>query len=167
MVKCLAQLWRARVVYLTLCCDGKCKCEKPVRMLSLGVNKSEHILSVAPAEYASRAKSESKQYRSDNKRRRKWFFWLFSIFNSQFMSKTKLVSLGCTSFVFRAWQVNMEFRSDLWTDGQSSRFSITSPELYSYWSSTCKPFMSQRTCGWGRPVKGEREKKTLGTSEAF
>lgn len=78
--------------------------------------------------------------------------------NLQFMSKTKLVSFGSTSFVLSAWHVNIEFKSARWTDGQSRRFSITSPELCSVWSSTCNPFISQRTSGDGRPVNELKRK---------
>lgn len=75
------------------------------------------------------------------------------------MSNTKLVSLGSTSFVLKAWQVNMELRSLLCIAGHRSRFSITSPELCSYWSSTARPFINHRTAGWGRPSVWMREKK--------
>lgn len=71
--------------------------------------------------------------------------------NLQCISSTKLVSLGSTRSVLSAWQVNIEFKSLRWMAGHSNRFSITSPELCSYWSSTGNPLMSQRTSGWGRP----------------
>uniref|UniRef100_A0A182TYV2 Uncharacterized protein n=1 Tax=Anopheles melas TaxID=34690 RepID=A0A182TYV2_9DIPT len=64
-----------------------------------------------------------------------------------------LVSFGSTSFVFIVWQVKMAFRSLRCIVGQSSRFSMTSPEFCSYWSSTITPLISHRTSGCGRPKK--------------
>lgn len=55
--------------------------------------------------------------------------------------------------------MNIALRSDRCTAGHSSRFSITSPVLCSYWSSTSTPLTSQRTCGCGRPVWTENKKK--------
>lgn len=148
------------MVFLTMCCwvgvyivmngkERKCKREY---VGSFQVNKSKHILSIKlphchdTIEWnPTNAKVKANNNRSSEQRHRTQFA------NSQFMSKTKLVSLGSTSLVFSAWHVNIEFKSDLWTDGHSRRFSITSPELCSVWSSTCKPFMSQRTSGDGRP----------------
>lgn len=51
-----------------------------------------------------------------------------------------------------AWHVNTELRSVLWIAGHIRRFSITSPEFCSYWSSTKSPFTSHRTSGCGRPI---------------
>lgn len=134
-------------VYIAENAGKKRKCKRK-KFGSFQVNKSKHILSIRHTTiYLICSQSKSKQI---TKREKENLIW-----NSQFMSKTKLVSLGSTSFVFKAWHVNIEFRSDLCTDGQSKRFSITSPELCSYWSSTCKPFMSHRTCGCGRPVEKE------------
>lgn len=122
---------------------------------SFQVNKSKHILS-KPLLLSKRQSTWSalkrKQTAAKNKAK-------YSIRNSQFMSKTKLVSFGSTSFVFSAWHVKIEFKSDLCTDGHRRRFSITSPELCSYWSSTCKPFISQRTWGCGRPVNEKWNRK--------
>uniref|UniRef100_A0A182IK73 Uncharacterized protein n=1 Tax=Anopheles atroparvus TaxID=41427 RepID=A0A182IK73_ANOAO len=72
--------------------------------------------------------------------------------NLRCKSRTKLLSFGSTSSVLVAWQVKMEFRSERWIAGQSSRFSMTSPELCSYCSSTRMPLMSHLTEGCGRPL---------------
>lgn len=75
----------------------------------------------------------------------------------QCRSSTKLLSLASTSGVFIAWQVNIEFKSDLCTWGHINRFSVKSPVCCSTCSSTISPFTSHRTCGDGRPViKHER-----------
>lgn len=73
-------------------------------------------------------------------------------------SRTKLLSFGSTSSVFVAWQVKMEFRSERWIAGHSNRFSMTSPELCSYCSSTSMPLMSHLTDGCGRPAKERKGK---------
>lgn len=75
----------------------------------------------------------------------------------QCRSSTKLISLGSTSGVFIAWQVNIEFKSDLCTWGHINRFSVKSPVCCSTCSSTISPFTSHRTCGVGRPVINRNE----------
>lgn len=75
----------------------------------------------------------------------------------QCRSSTKLISLASTSGVFIAWQVNIEFKSDLCTWGHINRFSVKSPVCCSTCSSTISPFTSHRTCGVGRPVINRNE----------
>lgn len=97
-----------------------------------------------------------------------WGFWLLEValelekaktaaINStlsvylQCKSSITIASLGSVNFVLTAWQVKIASKSFLDTDGQITLFSITSPALFSYSSSTIKPFTSQRTVGWGCP----------------
>lgn len=84
-----------------------------------------------------------------------------SKWNSQCISSMKLFSLGLSNCVFSAWHVNTEFKSLRCTDGHNSRFSITSPELCSFWLSTSSPFTSQRTCGCGRPRQTHEKGKRM------
>lgn len=98
-----------------------------------------------------------------NKFIRQMFYWYCRYL--QCISSMKLFSLGLSNCVFNAWHVNTEFKSLRCTDGHNSRFSITSPELCSFWLSTSSPFTSQRTCGCGRPIqesqKGEKKGERL------
>lgn len=71
--------------------------------------------------------------------------------NLQCKSKTTIASLGSVNTVLTAWHMKMASKSFLETVGQTRRFSMTSPALCSYWSSTGNPFTSQRTTGSGCP----------------
>lgn len=71
---------------------------------------------------------------------------------SRLMLRTKDVSLGSTFLLFTAWHVNTEFKSWRPMAGQDSLFSMTSPVLCSYSSSTRTPFTNHRTVGSGRPI---------------
>lgn len=54
--------------------------------------------------------------------------------------------------VLTAWHVKMAPRFSRYNGGRINRFSITSPKLCSYWSSTTSPLISHRTAGCGRPA---------------
>lgn len=71
--------------------------------------------------------------------------------NLHWRFSTTMASLGSVNFVLTAWHVNIASKCCLVTRGQTRRFSITSPALYSYWSSTMSPFTSHRTTGSGWP----------------
>lgn len=47
-------------------------------------------------------------------------------------------------------------RFSRYSGGRINRFSITSPKLCSYWSSTTSPLISHRTAGCGRPAQNRR-----------
>uniref|UniRef100_A0A182JKH0 Uncharacterized protein n=1 Tax=Anopheles atroparvus TaxID=41427 RepID=A0A182JKH0_ANOAO len=79
------------------------------------------------------------------------FGGLITFIVSGFTTGKKDCVMITLSFVFIVWQVKMEFRSLRWIVGQSSRFSMTSPEFCSYCSSTVTPLISHRTSGCGRP----------------
>lgn len=69
----------------------------------------------------------------------------------RYRSRLTIASLGSVSIVLTAWQVKMASRSFLETPAQTRRFSMTSPALCSYCSSTSMPLTSQRTTGSGWP----------------
>lgn len=71
--------------------------------------------------------------------------------NLQNISSTNESSLGGTSLELAAWQVKTAAQSARRMAGHSRRFSMTSPVLCSYSSSTSTPFTSHRTDGSGRP----------------
>ena len=66
-------------------------------------------------------------------------------------SRTTEAVFGSVSTVLTAWHVKMASRSFLVTPAFTSLFSMTSPALCSYWSSTMSALISQRTTGWGWP----------------
>lgn len=68
----------------------------------------------------------------------------------RYKSSVTIASFGSVSIVLTAWQVNIASKSFRETPDQTNRFSMTSPALCSYCSSTSMPFTSQRTTcsGW-------------------
>lgn len=75
----------------------------------------------------------------------------FRVLYSQYNCNITVEILGSMSMVFTAWHVKRLSRSLLATAGHVRRFSMTSPALCSYSSSTSTPFTSHRTEGSGWP----------------